>query len=159
MRAVIVAVALLAVGGSAFSFGNDLDLTPPLRAEQTVSQVLDIQKADEVAWASAVAQWHAELTWYQGILDAEAARLAARRGAWERLHICEQADSWTVDGTFGNGLRGGGGLGISNGAWDEAGGRQYAPIPGMATPDQQIAVAEVILARHGPGAWGCPLVL
>lgn len=95
---------------------------------------------------------------YRWLAAVQAAE-TARRDAWEALHRCEQPDSWTVQGTFGNGLAGGGGLGISNGAWTEAGGEQYAPVPGMATPDQQIAVAEVILARHGAGAWGCPLGL
>lgn len=116
-------------------------------------------KADEVAWAAAVQRWEAERTWYEGVQAAEAARIAQRRSAWEALHRCEQPDTWSAHGTFGNGMTGGGGLGISNAAWNAAGGRRYAPTPGMASPDQQIAVAEVILAQHGPGAWACPLNL
>lgn len=82
---------------------------------------------------------------------------AAIVNRWTGVHNCEQPDSWTVAGRFGNGMSGGGGLGISNAAWRENGGGQYAPIPGQATPREQMEIAERILARHGRGAWECPV--
>ena len=86
--------------------------------------------------------------------SAEEARLWAR---WGPVHQCEQPDSWTIDGTFGNGLQGGGGLGISNGAWNSGGGQGYAPLPGLASPFDQMRVAERILGMYGSGAWGWPV--
>lgn len=74
---------------------------------------------------------------------------------WAVIHECEQRDSWTIEGVFGNGLRGGGGLGISDGAWWENGGREFAELPGGAAPVEQMLVAGRILQRYGPGAWGC----
>lgn len=76
-------------------------------------------------------------------------------GYWDAIHACEQPDSWMIQGRFGNGLLGGGGLGISDGAWNENGGQQYAPQPGQASPLDQMRVAGHILRRYGPGAWGC----
>lgn len=76
-------------------------------------------------------------------------------GYWQAIHGCEQPDSWTIAGRFGNGLAGGGGLGISNGAWWENGGRDFAELPGQASPVEQMIVAGRILQRYGPGAWGC----
>lgn len=155
----VVAVVSVAAAGTGALFGADDEETRPLRASALPLDVSIDGKADEVAWAAAVQRWDAERAWYEGVRAAEAARIAQRRGAWEALHQCEQPDTWSASGRFGNGMAGGGGLGISNGAWNDAGGRRYAPIPGMASPDQQIAVAEVILAQHGPGAWGCALNL
>jgi Transglycosylase-like domain len=52
-----------------------------------------------------------------------------------------------------------GGVGFSNAAWDEWGGRQFAPNAGQATREQQIVVAERIRASVGLGAWGCAKTL
>ena len=74
---------------------------------------------------------------------------------WERLHRCEQGNSWTVDGRFGNGMRGGGGLGLSNAAWNAWGGLEFASRPGLATPEQQMIVASRGFRRYGQKPWGC----
>lgn len=74
---------------------------------------------------------------------------------WETIHRCEQPDSWTAYGRFGNGLVGGGGLGISDGAWHAWGGDEFAPTAAQAAPLEQMVIASVGLQRVGPGAWSC----
>ena len=51
----------------------------------------------------------------------------------------------------GNGYYGG--LQFSPSTWAAFGGTAYAPRADLATRDQQIAVAEKVLAVQGPGAW------
>lgn len=46
-----------------------------------------------------------------------------------------------------------GGLQIRQGTWDEFGGQEFAPSPYLASREQQIQVAERILAKQGPQAW------
>jgi hypothetical protein len=46
-----------------------------------------------------------------------------------------------------------GGLQIRQGTWNDFGGQRYAPSPWQASKEQQIAVAEKILAKQGPNAW------
>lgn len=79
---------------------------------------------------------------------------------WERIHQCEQADSWYAYGRFGNGLQGGGGLGMSDGAWSMAvrAARKWGiELPGFvldATPEQQMTAAQAFLETYG-WAWQC----
>lgn len=79
---------------------------------------------------------------------------------WQRIHQCEQADSWYAYGRFGNGLQGGGGLGMSDGAWSMAvsAARKWGiDLPGFvldATPEQQMQAAQAFLNTYG-WAWGC----
>lgn len=68
---------------------------------------------------------------------------------WNAIASCEGNDWGYVGQTFS------GHLGIANSSWLEAGGGQYGPTAGHATPEQQMAVANVIYSRYGPNAWGC----
>jgi hypothetical protein len=77
---------------------------------------------------------------------------AASVGTWDRVAACETGGQWSAD--TGNGFYGG--LAMTQDTWDQYGGRSYAERPDLATEDQQIAVAEKVLADLGPGAWpGC----
>lgn len=71
---------------------------------------------------------------------------AADTGTWDQVAQCESGGTWSAAG--------GGGLGISQDAWEQNGGRAYAPRPDLASRSQQIAVAESMLDGQGPGAWG-----
>ncbi|HDM2445064.1 TPA: DUF3235 domain-containing protein, partial [Staphylococcus aureus] len=51
----------------------------------------------------------------------------------------------------GNGYYGG--LQFSGQTWSAFGGGQYAPTANQATREQQIAIAEKVLASQGWGAW------
>jgi len=77
---------------------------------------------------------------------------AASNGTWDKVAICETGGQWGAN--TGNGFYGG--LAITQDTWDTYGGDAFAKRPDLATRDQQIAVAEKILADLGPNAWpGC----
>ncbi|MFJ9753131.1 peptidoglycan DD-metalloendopeptidase family protein [Streptomyces chartreusis] len=68
---------------------------------------------------------------------------------WDRVALCESSGDWSAD--TGNGYYGG--LQFTSDTWLEFGGGQYAPSAHLATKEQQIAVAEKVLAQQGPNAW------
>lgn len=76
---------------------------------------------------------------------------AASVGTWDKVAECESSGNWQAN--TGNGHYGG--LQFSDSSWKAAGGTQYAPRADQASKAQQIAVAEKLLARQGPGAWAC----
>ena len=65
---------------------------------------------------------------------------------WDAVAQCESGGNWSAD--TGNGHYGG--LQISQATWNPNGG---VGSPANATRQQQIAVANRILATQGPGAW------
>ncbi len=75
---------------------------------------------------------------------------------WDRLAQCEAGGNWAAN--TGNGF--GGGLQFMHqrtySTWLSFGGGDYAPHPWDASKEQQIAVAEKVLASSGWNAWpGC----
>ncbi|WP_101258654.1 transglycosylase family protein [Streptomyces barkulensis] len=76
---------------------------------------------------------------------------AASVDTWERVAQCESGGDWSIN--TGNGYYGG--LQFSQSSWEAAGGTRYAPRADLATREQQIAVAERLLAMQGPRAWAC----
>ncbi|MBV8964842.1 MAG: transglycosylase family protein [Mycobacteriaceae bacterium] len=80
-------------------------------------------------------------------LSAQAA--AATDNEWDQVAHCESGNNWAIN--TGNGYQGG--LQFTPGTWASHGGNQYAPAANMASREQQIAVAERVLATQGRGAW------
>ncbi|MFI0896011.1 transglycosylase family protein [Streptomyces sp. NPDC020983] len=76
---------------------------------------------------------------------------AASVATWDAVAQCESGGNWHIN--TGNGYYGG--LQFSQSSWEAAGGLKYAQRADLATKDQQIAVAEKLLALQGPGAWAC----
>jgi len=74
---------------------------------------------------------------------------AAPDTEWDRVASCESGGNWAIN--TGNGYHGG--LQFSQGTWAANGGGEFASSANQATRDQQIAVAERVLARQGRGAW------
>lgn len=68
---------------------------------------------------------------------------------WDAVAQCESGGNWSIN--TGNGFYGG--LQFTEGTWLANGGGQYASSADVATPAQQIAVAERVLASQGIGAW------
>jgi hypothetical protein len=68
---------------------------------------------------------------------------------WSAVAACESGGNWST--STGNGFYGG--LQFTEGTWLANGGGQYASSADLATPAQQIAVAERVLASQGLGAW------
>jgi resuscitation-promoting factor RpfA len=74
---------------------------------------------------------------------------AATDGEWDQVARCESGGNWAIN--TGNGYHGG--VQFSAATWASHGGGQYAPSAELATREQQIAVAERVLATQGRGAW------
>ncbi|CAJ1579912.1 transglycosylase family protein [[Mycobacterium] wendilense] len=80
--------------------------------------------------------------------------LAAQAGAatdseWDAVARCESGGNWAIN--TGNGYHGG--LQFAPGTWSGHGGGEFAARAHQATKEQQIAVAERVLATQGKGAW------
>jgi hypothetical protein len=74
---------------------------------------------------------------------------AATDGEWDQVARCESGGNWAIN--TGNGYHGG--LQFAPSTWSGHGGREFAPTAYLATKEQQIAVAERVLATQGRGAW------
>ncbi|MCX5045704.1 transglycosylase family protein [Aldersonia sp. NBC_00410] len=74
---------------------------------------------------------------------------AAPDSDWDRLAQCESGGNWGIN--TGNGYQGG--LQFSPSTWHANGGGQYAGAANQASREEQIAVAENVLASQGWGAW------
>ncbi|MFI5510194.1 transglycosylase family protein [Mycobacterium sp. NPDC051804] len=74
---------------------------------------------------------------------------AATDGEWDQVASCESGGNWAIN--TGNGYHGG--LQFSPSTWSGHGGGEYAPAAYLATKEEQIAVAERVLAGQGKGAW------
>jgi Transglycosylase-like domain len=68
---------------------------------------------------------------------------------WDDLAHCESGGDWAIN--TGNGYYGG--LQFSSATWLGHGGAEFAPRADLAAREQQIAVAERVLASQGWGAW------
>ncbi|WP_406053844.1 transglycosylase family protein [Streptomyces sp. NBC_01077] len=74
---------------------------------------------------------------------------AADLQTWDRVASCESSGDWSIN--TGNGFYGG--LQFTSSTWAEFGGHLYATDAHLATKEQQIAIAEKVLAVQGSGAW------
>ena len=74
---------------------------------------------------------------------------AATDGEWDQVARCESGGNWAIN--TGNGYQGG--VQFSPSTWSSHGGGEYAPAAHLATKEEQIAVAERVLATQGKGAW------
>lgn len=68
---------------------------------------------------------------------------------WDAVAACESGGNWHIN--TGNGFYGG--LQFTYSTWLGYGGGAYAPRADLASREQQIAVAERVLAGQGIGAW------
>ncbi len=74
---------------------------------------------------------------------------AASDSEWDQVAQCESGGNWAIN--TGSGYQGG--LQFSPSTWAANGGTQFAPSADQATKEQQITVAERVLATQGKGAW------
>ncbi|MFV1469784.1 transglycosylase family protein [Mycolicibacterium elephantis] len=74
---------------------------------------------------------------------------AATDHEWDQVARCESGGNWAIN--TGNGYHGG--LQFAPGTWASHGGKEFAPAAHLATKEEQIAVAERVLATQGKGAW------
>ncbi|WP_435252609.1 transglycosylase family protein [Streptomyces tendae] len=74
---------------------------------------------------------------------------AADSANWDQVAQCETGGAWSQNS--GNGYYGG--LALSQDAWEQYGGLDYAPSADRASRSQQIRIAEKIHADQGIAAW------
>ena len=74
---------------------------------------------------------------------------AAPDAEWDVVAGCESGGNWSIN--TGNGYHGG--LQFAPGTWAGHGGGEFAPTANLATREEQIAIAERVLATQGRGAW------
>jgi nucleoid-associated protein YgaU len=72
-----------------------------------------------------------------------------QRSVWDDIAQCESSGDWHIN--TGNGFYGG--LQFFQPTWELFGGLSYARRADLATPQQQIDVAEAVLRVQGWGAW------
>jgi LysM repeat protein len=71
---------------------------------------------------------------------------------WTGVAQCMSSGDWDIN--TGNGQYGG--LQFKQSTWDGFGGSEFAPRADLATPAEQVEIAERVLAGQGAGAWvGC----
>jgi resuscitation-promoting factor RpfA len=74
---------------------------------------------------------------------------AAADSTWDKVAQCESGGNWAI--STGNGYYGG--LQFSASTWKAFGGGQFAATANKASREQQIVVAEKVLAAQGWNAW------
>src|SRR5215207_379287 len=82
-------------------------------------------------------------------IGAFAAPASAAEHDWTGVARCESGGNWSIN--TGNGYYGG--LQFSSSTWLGHGGGDFAPRADLASPAQQVAVAERVLLSQGAGAW------
>ena len=83
------------------------------------------------------------------LLAAAPAANAAPDSVWDRVAQCESSGNWNIN--TGNGFFGG--LQFTASTWRAFGGNVFADSANHASREQQIVVAERVLAGQGWGAW------
>lgn len=136
---------------------------------QALSYVAEVETFARAVQAHQLTELAAEVDRQKA--DAERARLARERAAmarpapapapsarpsvsagssvWDQIAQCESGGNWAIN--TGNGYSGG--LQFAHSSWTGFGGREFAPMAWQASREQQIVVAERILASQGWGAW------
>jgi resuscitation-promoting factor RpfA len=84
-----------------------------------------------------------------GVVGAAVPAYGVNGGTWDQLAQCESGGNWSIN--TGNGYSGG--LQFHPATWSGHGGGEFAASAHQATREQQIMVAERVLATQGWGAW------
>jgi transglycosylase-like protein len=71
------------------------------------------------------------------------------RQEWQNVAECEVGGNWSMTGPVYSGI------GFLNATWSSYGGRQFAPLAGQATRDEQIVVAMRVTGGWVPDQHGC----
>jgi nucleoid-associated protein YgaU len=83
------------------------------------------------------------------LLVAAPSAVAAPDSTWDKLAQCESGGRWNIN--TGNGFYGG--LQFTPSTWRGFGGKEFAAMAHQASREEQIVVAERVLAKQGWNAW------
>lgn len=120
------------------------------QAEQARSEMAEIQAEIREQLAAARAEW---------AVSQEASQVASAtppapavpgppyNADWDAIAMCESGGNWHIDSTYDGGLQ------FHPYTWLSYGGGQYARYAWQASREEQIAIAEKVLAAQGPDAW------
>lgn len=134
--------------------GEETVVNPGTQGERTVTRkivtVNGVETANEVVNEEIITPGVAA-TIKRGTKKPTTASAAAvaSGSVWDQLAQCESGGNWSIN--TGNGFTGG--LQFVDSTWLGLGGGVYAPQAYLATREQQIAIAEKVLAAQGWGAW------
>jgi Transglycosylase-like domain len=103
------------------------------------------------SWKDIVRQARKELAEARAVAAAANEVLSHGSVNWDAIAQCESGGNWQAGDGLGPDVTGG--LQIATSTWLSNGGGQYASKAMYATREQQIAVAERVLATQGIGAW------
>jgi hypothetical protein len=153
-------IAIDATHASITKYESDTDLQRRRevliqRSDRSLERVrLQERRAEAKARAEAQArrqrQAEAEAaTRAQAQQETSVARSVSYDSVWDQLAQCESGGNWSIN--TGNGYYGG--VQFSQSTWEGVGGLKYAPRADLASREQQIAAAEVLLQSSGWGAW------
>lgn len=158
MAAVNTFCALLLLCGSA-GVGTSATSIDPGREALKAKRIAIEQAAEDEARRRAriAARKAAEEAARQAAALAEAAAEEAAAEAvalptsssvnWDAIAACESGGNWSINSTYDGGLQ------FHPDTWTGYGGNEFAPYAYQATREQQIVVAERVLAGQGIGAW------
>lgn len=167
--AIILAVSAIIIGSTVAMASPSGTTNEEASASTTIVVTTPDVVSAEAAIAQAVTDHVAEVERQQAEEQAAAAASAAARRSvstdnydpgtgsrWDQLAQCECGGNWGCN--TGNGF--GGGLQFMHqsgySTWLSFGGGEFAPNPWDATREEQIVIAERVLASSGWGAWpGC----
>ena len=133
---------------------GDIQVTIEEDAAQVEAEVaqLEAERAEELAAERAAAEAAAEAA-QQVVVDSPPPSITPPAPApsseadWDAIAMCESGGNWHIDSTYDGGLQ------FHPQTWLGYGGGRYARYAWQATREQQIAIAERVLAAQGPGAW------
>ncbi|CAB0898782.1 hypothetical protein FRC0410_00817 [Corynebacterium diphtheriae] len=134
--------------------GEETLVTPGTQGERTVTRkivtVNGVETANEVVNEEIITPGVATTIKRGAKKPTTASAAAVASGSvWDQLAQCESGGNWSIN--TGNGFTGG--LQFVDSTWLGLGGGVYAPQAYLATREQQIAIAEKVLAAQGWGAW------
>ncbi|CAB0791890.1 hypothetical protein FRC0206_00875 [Corynebacterium diphtheriae] len=134
--------------------GEETLVTPGTQGERTVTRkivtVNGVETANEVVNEEIITPGVAATIKRGAKKPTTASAAAVASGSvWDQLAHCESGGNWSIN--TGNGFTGG--LQFVDSTWLGLGGGVYAPQAYLATREQQIAIAEKVLAAQGWGAW------
>lgn len=134
--------------------GEETLVTPGTQGERTVTRkivtVNGVETANEVVNEEIITSGVAATIKRGAKKPTTASAAAVASGSvWDQLAQCESGGNWSIN--TGNGFTGG--LQFVDSTWLGLGGGVYAPQAYLATREQQIAIAEKVLAAQGWGAW------
>lgn len=129
--------------------GLEVRLAAQNDALAEIESAIERRAAEREAAAVAAAQTQAEVVEDEAVVATAPA--PAYEGPysvdWDAIAECESGGNWHLDGVYDGGLQ------FHPATWLGYGGGEFADYAWQATREEQITIAERVLAAQGPSAW------